>query len=153
MLYLILLFLALAFLLFALEAFVTPGFGVAGVGGVLCIVVSVVMTYMEFGASYTILAVLGSAVLFALFIWAMARSRALDRMKLKSTISSKSPTEAQLSVQAGDEGVATSRLTLIGNADIAGKSVEVKSEDGFIDEGTPIVVTRVDEALVLVKRR
>lgn len=77
----------------------------------------------------------------------------LDRMSLHSTISSTSATPSQLSVKAGDTGVATTRLALIGNAKIADCDVEVKSEDGFINEGTPIIVTRVNEALILVKKR
>ena len=42
---------------------------------------------------------------------------------------------------------------LIGNAEIGGKTVEVKSASGFLDEGTPVVVVRVDEAQVTVKKK
>ena len=85
--------------------------------------------------------------------WWMLRSKTLEKYSLHKSIDSTAATPEQLSVKPGDEGVATTRLALIGNADIHGKTVEVKSADGFLDEGTPIVVVRVDEAQVLVKRR
>ena len=52
-----------------------------------------------------------------------------------------------------DEGVAITRLALIGNADIGGRTVEVKSADGFLDEGTPVVVVRVEDAQITVKKK
>lgn len=94
-----------------------------------------------------------STAIVLLFFWWFAHSKTLDRMSLHSTISSTSATPSQLSVKAGDTGVATTRLALIGNAKIADCDVEVKSKDGFINEGTPIIVTRVNEALILVKKR
>ncbi len=72
-------------------------------------------------------------------------------MELKSTIDSTAATAAQLSVRPGDTGRALTRLALIGNAEINGRRVEVKSAGSFIDEGTSIVVTEVSEALVIVK--
>ena len=44
------------------------------------------------------------------------------------------------------------RLALIGNADFDGRIVQVQSADGFIDEQTPVVVCRVIEGQVWVKR-
>jgi hypothetical protein len=41
---------------------------------------------------------------------------------------------------------------LIGNAEINGAVVEVKSSGEFLDPGTPIVVVRVLEALITVAK-
>ena len=43
-------------------------------------------------------------------------------------------------------------LALIGNADFDGKIVQVQSADGFLDEKTPVVITRVIDGQVWVKR-
>ena len=48
---------------------------------------------------------------------------------------------------------AGTRLALIGNADIGGRLVEVKSADGFLDEGTPVIVVRVEDAQITVKKK
>lgn len=82
----------------------------------------------------------------------MLRSKTLDRISLKNTISSTSAPEEQLSVNIGDRGVALTRLALIGNADFNGKVVQVQSSEGFLDEDTPVVVIRIKDAQVWVKR-
>ena len=149
----IILLVVLALLLFVAEALILPGHGISGICAGVCVIVADVMIYQEYGTQAAILAVLISTAIVLLFFWWFAHSKTLDRMSLHSTISSTSATPSQLSVKAGDTGVATTRLALIGNAKIADCDVEVKSEDGFINEGTPIIVTRVNEALILVKKR
>jgi hypothetical protein len=52
----------------------------------------------------------------------------------------------------GDKGHAVTRLALIGNADINGHILEVRSADGFIDEKTPIVVERIKDGCILVHK-
>ena len=85
-------------------------------------------------------------------VWA-ARSKFLEKYWLHKSIDSTAATTEQLSVKVGEEGTSITRLALIGNADINGNVIEVKSADGFIDEGTPIVVVRVEEAQITVKRK
>ncbi len=148
---LIIILLALAaLLLFALEAFVIPGFGITGISAALCTIVADVLIYTEYGTGAAIAAILVSAAVVVGSLWWFSKSKALDRMSLHSTIDSTAATPAQLSVKVGDEGVALTRLALIGNATIDGRTVEVKSDGTFIDEGTPLVVTHVNEALILV---
>ena len=79
------------------------------------------------------------------------RSKAIERVSLKSTIDSTAATQAQLSVKVGDKGKALTRLALIGNARINGQVVEVKSSGEFLSEGTPIQVIAVNEALIIVE--
>ena len=55
-------------------------------------------------------------------------------------------------MKVGDTGHATTRLALIGYAEINGDIVEVKSNDGFLNEKTPIVVTRITDGVILVER-
>ena len=147
----IIILIAIALLLYGFEAFITPGFGVAGIAATVCVIAADTIVYYEYGAAAAIIALLVSTVLVLLFFWRVSRSKTLERMSLHSTISSTNATEAQLSVRPGDEGRALTRLALIGNAEIGGRTVEVKSDGGFIDEGTLIVVTTVNEALILVR--
>lgn len=141
---------AIALLLFAIEAFLVPGFGVAGIGATICVIAADILVYSEYGGGAAIIALLVSTVAVLAFFWWFSKSKALERLALHSTIDSTAATSAQLSVNVGDEGVALTRLALIGNAMIGDKTVEVKSDGAFINEGTPIVVTRVSDALILV---
>lgn len=149
--FIIILLVVAALLLFLIEIFLLPGLGVAGIAATGCVVAADVLVYFEYGVNTAILAMILSTVVVILFFWWFSKSKTLERVSLHSTISSTAATAAQLSVSVGDKGRAITRLALIGNAEIAGKTVEVKSEGGFVDEGTPVVVTRVCEALILVK--
>lgn len=141
----------IALLLFAVEAFITPGFGVAGIGATLCVVVADSLTFYYYGGFAATLALLVSTAAVLLLIWWIAHSRAVEKISLHANIDSTAATAAQLSVRPGEKGHALTRLALIGNAEIAGRQVEVKSAGGFIDEGTPVVVTAVQDALILVR--
>ncbi len=148
----ILLFLFCALLL-AVELFILPGTTVAGIAAGCCLVAANYIVFDRFGVAVGLWVLAASLVVCCLIGYWMLRSKTLEKYSLHKTIDSTAATAEQLSVSPGDEGVALTRLALIGNADIHGKMVEVKSGDGFIDEGTPIVVVRVDEALIIVKRR
>lgn len=143
----------LCLVMFWIEIFVIPGAGFAGVIGTLSLVALNIAVFSFYGVSwgFTILAI--SLLLFFSGFWWVAHSKTLDRYSLKKTIDSTSASDEQLSVCVGDEGVALTRLALVGNADIDGKEVEVKSSDGMIDEGTAVVVSRVCGASVWVRRK
>lgn len=73
-------------------------------------------------------------------------------MALQAKIDSVATPEEQLTVKAGDKGMAITRLNLVGRALINNVQVEVRSEEGFLDEKTPIVVTRTADGVVYVAR-
>ena len=56
-------------------------------------------------------------------------------------------------VKIGHTGVTTTRLALIGYAEINGDIVEVKSTDGFLNEKTPIIVNRITDGVILVEKK
>jgi len=88
----------------------------------------------------------------AVVAWFM-RSKSLERLALNKNIDSTVGTAARLEVKVGDTGKAITRLALIGNAEINGNIVEVKSADGFINEKTPIRVVRLLEGVILVEKK
>ncbi|MFR1986905.1 MAG: NfeD family protein, partial [Prevotellamassilia sp.] len=77
--------------------------------------------------------------------------KALDKMSLHTSLHSTNAKEAQLNVKVGDTGTAMTRLALVGNAQINGNVVEVKSAGNFINPGTAIRVTEVNEAAITVE--
>lgn len=136
----------------ALEIFIIPGTSLAGIAAAVCLIGANMLVFDSFGFSTGIIVLAASLVVCLLAgIW-MLRSKALDRISLKRTIDSTAATEEQLSVKVGDRGTALTRLALIGNADFDGKIVQVQSADGFLDEQTPVVVCRVIDGQVWVKR-
>ena len=81
------------------------------------------------------------------------RSKTLDKVALKKNITSKVDRTAADQVKVGDTGVAITRLALIGNAEIDGNIVEVKSVDGFLNEKTPIIVNRITDGVIMVEKK
>lgn len=147
----VILFALLALILGLLEIFILPGFGIAGIGAIACAVIDAVFIYDAYGLTWTIVAIVVTLLVLALVLYYVAHSKMVDKASLQATISSTNATTAQLSVRVGDKGKALTRLALVGNALIEGKTVEVKSSGAFIDAGTPVVVTHVSEALIVVE--
>ena len=80
------------------------------------------------------------------------RSKTLDKIALKKNITSKVDRSAEDKVKIGDTGITTTRLALIGYAEINGDIVEVKSTDGFMDAKTPVIVNRITNGTILVEK-
>ena len=79
------------------------------------------------------------------------KSKALDKVALTEDVASTVDRTIAAKVQVGDKGFAVTRLALIGNADINGHVVEVRSASGFLNEKTPIEVTRVSDNEIIVQ--
>lgn len=142
----------LAILLGLLEIFVLPGFGIAGIAALVCAVLDAIFIYNQYGALWTVVAVVVAVAILCIMLYTVAHSHSVERLSLKAAIKSTNATQEQLSVKVGDTGHSLTRLALVGNAEIGGKQVEVKSSGEFIDANTPIRVVMVNEALVVVER-
>lgn len=147
----ILVLIALCLILGLIEITLTPGLGIAGIGSVGCAIVAVAMVYSEYGLTAALLSTLAALLVLGFALWWIARSKAFNRVAHNTSIDSSAATIEQLSVRPGQRGIALTRLALIGNAEIEGKRVEVKSTGAFINPGAQIEVTEVNEALILVK--
>lgn len=141
-----------AIILFLVELFVIPGISVAGVLAGGCIIYANYYAFAHLGTlggfitlGISVVACIGSLVAFM-------RSKTLDKLALKKDITSKVDRSAEAKVKIGDTGITTTRLALIGYAEINGDIVEVKSTDGFLNEKTPIVVNRITDGIILVEK-
>lgn len=143
----------LGILLFLVELFLIPGISVAGIAALCCLGYASFFAFTEIGVTAGLITLLSALVLsIVAFVWFM-RSRTLDRLSLKKELKASVDNRDERSITVGQEGITTTRLALIGMADFDGKNVEVKSADGLIDEQTPIVVDRIDNGTILVKRK
>ena len=146
-------FVLLGVLLLVVEVALIPGFGVVGIMGVLSFITSVVYAFNVLGvlAGWVTLAIVVLSVVL-LIMWA-AYGSSLKRLALKENINStvKDPVAGTLVI--GSEGVALTRLALVGEADFGGSQLEVISAEGLIDEGTQVRVSRITESAIFVKRK
>lgn len=131
---------AAAVILFLVELFVIPGISLAGISALVCIIYANYYAFANLGtgAGFITLIISGIACIGSL-VWFM-RSKTLDKLALKKDITSKIDRSAAEKVKVGDTGITITRLAQIGNAEINGNIIEVKSMDGLLNEKTPIVV-------------
>jgi membrane-bound serine protease (ClpP class) len=166
-----LILLALGVSLLALEVFVIPGFGAAGISGILCIMASLVLTtiglplgvLLQTGAwvePLTRVAVaLGVTVLLMIVaLRFLPRTRAMSGLVLSSALASNVTPEGPSSFVSADEtrfrgqeGVAESDLRPVGVARIGDARVDVISEGGYVRAGTRVRVLEVEGARIVVR--
>jgi membrane-bound serine protease (ClpP class) len=158
-----LLLVAIGVLLIALELFVIPGITVAGVAGLVALVAGLGMTLVGAGATVPVMiaalgrvaisiliAIAGSAALFRVLPSLPFGRRLVLEIGMDATQGYVSAPESDRR-WLGRTGTALSPLRPAGIADIDGTRVDVVSDGGFIDAGTPIEVTRVDGNRIVVR--
>ena len=141
-----------AVILFLVELFVIPGISLAGISALVCIVYANFYAFANLGmaAGFITLGISTVACIGSL-VWFM-RSKMLDKLALKKDIDSTIDRSAEKKIKVGDTGISTTRLAQIGYADIDGNIVEVKSMDGFLNEKTPIIVSRITDGTIMVDK-
>ena len=162
----------------AVELFVLPGFGVAGLSGILLMFVSILMasqhfilpsTGRELGITIDSLsAVAGSAIVF--FIVALGLSHyfgsipvlswlALEPPSARTDDENKSTGEEgsavdsshRLGVQKGDSGTAESSLRPAGKVRFGEAYVDVVTDGGFVDQGRQVRVIEIRGNRIVVR--
>jgi membrane-bound serine protease (ClpP class) len=160
-----LLLLFAGFALLALEVFVIPGFGVAGVTGIVCIFASLLLTLIGLPLSVVfstsawvepltrVCAALSVTILgMLLAIRILPGTRAGKRLVLASA------TSRQRGFVASDEsrfrgklGVAESDLRPVGVARFGDERVDVVTEGEYVPRGQPLEVVHVEGARIVVR--
>lgn len=147
----ILLLFGIALLL--VEIFLIPGLSVAGIGGILFLAGSIFYAYSFIGPEAGHLTFVAAVLLLGVAVWIFLKTKALERMSLKTNVDGVNDPMQGMNIQVGDEGIASSRLAPMGKIKIKGMVMEAKSVDDFIDEGTEVVVIQVMSTNVLVERK
>jgi membrane-bound serine protease (ClpP class) len=169
----VVLFLAgMAFL--AVELFLLPGFGVAGLSGILLVLVSLILASQTFilprsnqelsTLTSSLMVVAGSGVAFAVSAVFLSRyfgslpvfNRFMlappDRVQASSTAADVGA-DGEARLAPGDHGVASSHLRPAGKAQFGDRYVDVVADGDFIDKGTPIQIVEISGRRVIVERR
>lgn len=136
-------------LMFA-EIMIIPGFGVAGILGILAMGGSSYYAFHEFGQTcgFIVLGV-NLVLVILLLVWAL-RANTWKKLTLDTNISSK-VNVPEVSVAVGDRGVAATRLAPMGNARFGDHTVEVTAMEGMISSGVPVEVVMIEDQKIYVK--
>jgi membrane-bound serine protease (ClpP class) len=148
-----LILLGVGVVLLLVEAFVLPGFGVAGVAGILAIVVSILLSLVgempTMGDMMVAMQVLGMSALIVGFVgWQLIKrlpdDRRAHRLFLSESLTRElgyrsAPSRDDL---VGAEGVALTDLRPAGAARFGEESVDVVSSGAWVKAGTPIRIVQ-----------
>ncbi|HEY7751206.1 MAG TPA: NfeD family protein [Ignavibacteriaceae bacterium] len=146
------------------EVFVTPGFGIAGISGILLIVASIFFSmlgsdpFFDFEDVSMAIIQLALAIVAALIlIFILARFLPKTNIFKKFILSvEEKTTEGFTSHEItkeliGAKGIALTTLRPAGTAEINGKRVDVVTDSEYIENGKPIEVIKVEGLKVLVR--
>lgn len=143
--------------LLVLEAFM-PGFGVAGVSGIVVETVAVALTWINHGpvAALGMLLIILSVIAIAISMsLRSATNGRLSRSKLilRETESNEAGYRSteDMEVFMGREGQATTVLRPTGIAEFDGVRLNVVSEGEFIPSGTAVRIVRIEGSRILVR--
>ncbi|HEY6907040.1 MAG TPA: NfeD family protein [Ignavibacteriaceae bacterium] len=151
--------------LLALEIFVIPGFGIAGIAGIILIFVSIFLSltpggpFLDFDAiSVAIIqltgAIVAAFVLILILAKVLPKSTTFNKLILADEERAEQgfvsyPSEKEL---VGQEGTALTTLRPAGTAEFNGKRYDVVADWEYIEQGSRIVVLRVEGVKVVVKK-
>lgn len=148
---LIAVFIILGLSFLVLEILVIPGVGFAGVVGFVLITIAIWLTYSHFGSTAGHLVLAGTFILTFLTLVLSLRSKTWKNISLRDAINSRVNVVEAGRVNAGDEGVTSSRLAPMGKALINGEFYEVSTTGAFIDQKTKVIVEKIDNNKIFVK--
>ncbi len=139
-----------------LEALVFPGFGVAGITGIVLVGWGVLLLAVDVTqvTAALVLAIIATIVIILLGLQLMSRYKLWYRFTLQNKQDSKEGYVAPapgLSLLAGKEGVALTPLRPAGTAEVEGQRVDVVTEGEFINTGMRIRVIKVEGTRIVVK--
>jgi NfeD-like. len=147
---------AAGLLLLLVEAFI-PGFGVAGAGGIILILLSVIISAENFTQAITaiVVAFVVSIIALALIIKYAPKSKFYDRIILKTSLSKEAGFAAteDYSEYIGKEGVAITPLRPAGIVEVNGKRLDVVAEGTFVKSGSKVVIIGVEGRRIIIKEK
>ena len=153
--------------LLALEIFVIPGFGIAGIAGIVCVGASFVLTLLALpwkvawnlglvsdALERVAFSLLATIVLGIVAFRFLPRTRAGRGLVLASATSQgegyvSAPVELEL---VGTDGIATTDLRPGGKAELNGRRIDVLTEGEFIERGSAVRVVQANAGRVVVRR-
>ncbi len=155
----------LGLILLALEIFVIPGFGIAGIAGIILIFASIFLSltpggpFLDFDTiSVAIIqltgAILAALILILILAKVLPKSTTFNKLILADEERAEQGFVSYTSEKelVGHEGIALTTLRPAGTAEFNGKRYDVVADWEYIEQGSKIVVLRVEGVKVVVKK-
>ncbi|MDR1506063.1 MAG: nodulation protein NfeD [Treponema sp.] len=161
--------------LLAVEIFILPGFGIAGISGLILIALSLIFSMQDFvipsagwewnlmgrNAAVVVLALVAAITGIAIIALLGPKTKIFDGITLNTRISETASEgsgwktdgglEADYNTLLGNTGKTVTVLRPIGKAKINGETYQVEADGSFIDDGVEIKVTKIKGNIIVVR--
>jgi membrane-bound serine protease (ClpP class) len=145
-----------------LEAFIIPGFGIAGIAGMICLMLGTYLSLVNFtfpqytwdferldDVGQSLIVFLGSMTVFLIGTWKLLPKTPFYREMIMSgtqPIDEGYTVQSAETVQAaiGLRGVASTMLRPAGKGRFNNQTYDIVTRGDFVDEGTPVVIAQAD---------
>ena len=141
--------------LIIVEAFI-PGFGVAGISGVILEIVALRCCWLLHGTVTTLLALVGVLALIGLAIFLSYRSAMNGRLSKSHLVLNATEVPAEESkpdAWIGREGISVTALRPAGQIEIDGTRLNAASSGDFIEKGAAVLVTGTEGDHYVIRRK
>jgi len=129
--------------LILVEIFLIPGLTITAIGGAAFSIGGIYYAFRYLGTTAGILTlILVVVAIGAAFVY-LVKSKALERIALKTDINSTVAAKELPDISEGDKGISISRLNPMGKVRVNNITMEAKTISGFIDENTTVTVVKV----------
>ncbi|MFY0592865.1 NfeD family protein [Roseivirga sp.] len=147
----IVLLILIGLILVIVELIFIPGTTIFGILGALLVAVGVFFTYENYGNTIGTYVFIGSALTGGGLLIYGLKAKTWKKFALTSQIDSKVKEGYTDILRENMTGLAMSDLKPIGKVEFEGKAYEVTSQDGLIDSGSEVRITRINRNKIIVK--
>lgn len=146
----ILVLIGLGIIFLLLELLVIPGTTFIGIIGFISLALGVYQTFVIYGTSWGIFALIGTSIVSIVMLVLSLRSKTWKKAMLSTSITSKVNQDAD-KFKTGDKGRSISRLTPMGKARFGDEFVEVSTFGDFLDPEMNIRIIEIKNNKIFVE--
>jgi len=134
-----------------LEVLVIPGTTIAGIIGVILIVVGIWYSYDRFDNETGLIVLVSTVFVSILSLYFALKGKTWKRMMLDTSVSGKIEHFDNYKPHIGEEGVTISRLNPMGKVRFKEDYFEARSIFGYVEPSTTVVVIKMEKNIIIVK--
>ena len=135
---------------------VVPGFGLPGISGIVCLIAGIffVADSIEEGILITVVVIVVLGILMTIIMGLLAKRKLKSPIILDTDVKAEDAylNSADLEYLVHRQGITVTNLRPAGKGNFDGIDLDIVSDNGYIERGTPVVIDRISEKRLIVKR-
>lgn len=143
------------FVLVAVELTV-PGFGLPGISAIVCLIAGIffIADTIEEGILITVVVIVVLGILMTIIMGLLAKRKLKSPIILDTDVKAEDSylNSSDLEYLIHREGIAVTDLRPAGKGNFDGIDLNISSDGSYIKRGTPVVIDRISEKRLIVKK-